>query len=328
MKNLLFFFVFICLSNINCSYPANHRFHEENKPDLKNLNSLTINEENLLVLQMTKSQSNIIIDSNNNKTYTDFAYHRFNQVTSDNSSEPVCEETYLYLNEINTEKEGRAIYFITYMILNGGSQRYHLNNKNYIFSGIIKKIEIGYWSKNEKNELSIYFTQQDKASLKSKKLIGFKGSLETSDSKVNKFILKKASTIPTTEKNVDIVSLDVLELDKYLLYLDIDQIFDLGDKDGLEFRRVKKDRKIHICHFEEKGESDKDIETHVCVDSEGNPLTKPDFIEKIYWGKNSTFGYEKICFRTDTNKIFSFKEKKGSKSKKDQKYFSILNIKK
>ncbi|MEM6967065.1 MAG: hypothetical protein AAF573_20045, partial [Bacteroidota bacterium] len=271
-----------------------------------------------------------------------FTYNVFDQVTDTiNLIGNIAEENYLYLHNIHKSDSlvGRAVYFNTFHLLNEKYYVKYLNHPTKIFSGLIKQLKIGYWVKTSKdtNEISLYFRNEfQKKKLissssnpykkRSQRLISFKGEIKDvpSPSGSDKlFIMKKSSTVSTAipyelldNDSVKNTIHTPSDLNKFFLYLDIKRVFDLKYKKGLYFCQVAENRNLVLEEFERRKQEKDNLSPK---------------ITKIIWGESTSKKSKKkgitLFFETEDGQLHRFQRKPKAKTKRDQKYYSILNLK-
>ena len=315
-------FVAILFLSSNCKYPIKHRFVNIEDTDrylLPATDTIKVNANNIFILKIKQERSNRIQGQNEDKLlYAEIPFLTFDQITAENEEKDhFIEETYIYLHNIETEKNtGRAIYWATYPLLGNRSENTYdyFNSDKYIYSGIIRSMWIGYWYKNN-NELSVYFKRKKRSK---EKLIGFKGSFNPSES----FVIEKASTVATapTFKSKKNNLHKIKDLDKGLLFLNIEDVFNLNIRDssnlvkGLYFRSNKIGRKLVIEPFNKKFKS--------------TEKKQINFVDEIYYGFYEVNGKatENNCviFQTSNGKRYQFKWGNSSTTKRDEKVFSIF----
>jgi len=107
---------------------------------------------------------------------SDVPYKKFEQDTTAQTEQTkeqkfVVEETYLYLDNINKNqsldkssnpKFGIAYYFITYPMITESATLKYFNDPYKLFTNSIKEVQVGYWVKNEKDEIVLLFKNSNK----------------------------------------------------------------------------------------------------------------------------------------------------------------------
>jgi len=239
---LLYILVFcIFLSGCISMYPLKNKLRKvEQLPDISQKIKLT----NKDFFQLRIFEYRVFIEELNQTSAlaSDFPYRKFEQASvrqdsieqNDFINKSFVEETYLYLDNISKADSvyrGIAIYFITYPMINDYRKEVYFQNPEYLYTCAVRKIQVGYWIKNENGDIVLVFK------VSKKKIIVMKGNYHN-----NIIGIKKVShsSYEIKEKR-DSVSFQ--EIDKQAAYIDLNNVLDISKCEELRFINIP-DNKI------------------------------------------------------------------------------------